>query len=260
MHISRNPAKARPLSANVLRMMRLSRASPDGKVICENRHFTAKDLACCEKQGELFMEASSMGFTMDNFAPTFMTSQLAGVFDVNFSSSAFVENNSLGEFLQIPFLLKSPQLIVEALYWIDDIISKTDEEQNKSLALREAYNAEQLKLPPALTELPKEQNRDIDALSYAYWLGFIYRCECLLHDESSRMVYGAFPEDLMHKAYEKLLSSPVGDKNLTDIAESICAYLDRLLVEKIWPAEEKKRRCRQAAEMARPMKNPGSVN
>ena len=254
MHISRNPAKARPLSANVLRMMRLSRASPDGKVICENRHFTAKDLACCEKQGEL------MGFTMDNFAPTFMTSQLAGVFDVNFSSSAFVENNSLGDFLQIPFLLKSPQLIVEALYWIDDIISKTDEEQNKSLALREAYNAEQLKLPPALTELPKEQNRDIDALSYAYWLGFIYRCECLLHDESSRMVYGAFPEDLMHKAYEKLLSSPVGDKNLTDIAESICADLDRLLVEKIWPAEEKEQRRRQAAEMSRPGKKHNPVH
>ena len=206
------------------------------------------------------MEASSMGFTMDNFAPTFMTSQLAGVFDVNFSSSAFVENNSLGDFLQIPFLLKSPQLIVEALYWIDDIISKTDEEQNKSLALREAYNAEQLKLPPALTELPKEQNRDIDALSYAYWLGFIYRCECLLHDESSRMVYGAFPEDLMHKAYEKLLSSPVGDKNLTDIAESICADLDRLLVEKIWPAEEKEQRRRQAAEMSRPGKKHNPVH
>ena len=189
-----------------------------------------------------------------------MSSQLAGVFDVNFSSSAFVENNSLGDFLQIPFLLKSPQLIVEALYWIDDIISKTDEEQNKSLALREAYNAEQLKLPPALTELPKEQNRDIDALSYAYWLGFIYRCECLLHDESSRMVYGAFPEDLMHKAYEKLLSSPVGDKNLTDIAESICADLDRLLVEKIWPAEEKEQRRRQAAEMSRPGKKHNPVH
>ena len=100
-----------------------------------------------------------MGFTMDNFAPTFMTSQLAGVFDASFSSSAFIDNDSLEDFLQIPVLLKSPQLIVEALYWIDDIISKTDADQNKSLALSEAYKAEKLKLPPALAELPKEQNR-----------------------------------------------------------------------------------------------------
>lgn len=255
MYISKNPAKSRPLSANVLRMMRLSRASPEGKsVVCENRHFTAKDLACCSKQGELFMEAASMGFTMDNFAPTFMTSQLAGVFDASFSSSAFINNDSLEDFLQIPVLLKSPQLIVEALYWIDDIISKTDADQNKSLALSEAYKAEKLKLPPALAELPKEQNRDIDALSYAYWLGFIYRCECLLHDESSRMVYGAFPEDLMRMAYQKLISGPLADSNLIDIAENICADLDRLLVEKIWPAEEEEKKRKQAVEMARPRK------
>ena len=193
-----------------------------------------------------------MGFTMDNFAPTFMTSQLAGVFDVNFSSSAFIDNESLSDFLQIPVLLKSPQLIVEALYWIDDIISKTDAGQNKSLALSEAYNAEKLKLPPALAELPKEQNRDIDALSYAYWLGFIYRCECLLHDESSRMVYGAFPEDLMRMAYQKLIIGPLADSNLIDVAENICADLDRFLVEKIWPAEDKENQRKQAAEMARP--------
>ena len=51
--------------------------------------------------------------------------------------------------LQIPVLLKSPQLIVEALYWIDDIISKSGEGENKSLVLTEAYKAEKLKLPQA---------------------------------------------------------------------------------------------------------------
>ena len=255
MHDYKNPAKTPPLSANVLRMMRLSRASPEGKdVVRESRHFTAKDLACCEKQGNLFMEAASMGFTMDDFAPTFMNSQLAGVFDVNFSSSAVLENNSLGEFLQIPILLKSPQLIVEALYWIDDIIEHSKDVENKSLAITEAYRAEKLKLPAALAELPKEQNRDIDALSYAYWLGFIYRCECLLHDESSRMVYGAFPEELMHQAYNRLISGPMCEENLVDIAERICSDLDRLLVEHIWPAEEEELKRKQAAEMARSVK------
>ena len=82
MQSSRNPAKSRPLSANVKRLMRLARASPqNSKVIKFARAFTARDLAYCHKQGTLFMEASSMGFSMSDFAPLFMTSQLAGVFD-----------------------------------------------------------------------------------------------------------------------------------------------------------------------------------
>ncbi len=252
MYISRNPAKSRPLSANVKRLMRLSRASPaNGEVVSEKRHFTTKDLACCAKQGDLFMEAASMGFTMEEFAPLFMTSQLAGVLDASFSSSAVMDNENLSSLLQIPVLLKSPELIVESLFWIDDIISKTEEGANKSLALTEAYKAEKLKLPQALADLPPEQNRNIDDLAYAYWLGFIYRCECLLHEESSRMVYGAFDEKIMKAAYDRLIKSPLADGNLVNIAETICANLDRLLVEKIWPAEEKAREKRQAAEVRR---------
>lgn len=252
MYISKNPAKARPLSANVKRLMRLSRSpSADANVVREKRHFTTKDLACCAKQGDLFMEAASMGFPMGDFAPLFMTSQLAGVFDASFSSSAVMDNENLSNFLQIPVLLKSPELIVESLYWIDDIISRAEEGDNKSLLITEAYNAEKLKLPQALAELPEEQNRNIDDLSYAYWLGFIYRCECLLHEESSRMVYGAFSEKIMKAAYDRLMASPLANEKLVDIAESICADLDRLLVEKIWPAEERQQQKRQAAELKR---------
>ena len=252
MYISKNPAKSRPLSANVKRLMRLARSAPaNGNVVREARHFTAKDLACCAKQGDLFMEASSMGFTMDEFAPLFMTSQLAGVIDASFSSSAVMDNENLSNLLQIPVLLKSPELIVESLFWIDEIISKTEEGTNKSLALTEAYKAEKLKLPQALADLPPEQNRNIDDLAYAYWLGFIYRCECLLHEESSRMVYGAFDEKIMHAAYDRLIKSPLAEENLVDIAETICADLDRLLVEKIWPAEKKAQQKRQEAELKR---------
>ena len=252
MYISKNPAKTRPLSANVKRLMKLSRAAPkEGNVVREKRHFTTKDLACCSKQGDLFMEAASMGFSMEDFAPKFMTSQLAGVFDASFSSSAVMDNENLSNFLQIPVLLKSPELIVESLYWIDDIISRAKDEDNKSLLLTEAYKAEKLKLPQALADLPQEQNRNVDELAYAYWLGFIYRCECLLHEESSRMVYGAFSESIMRTAYKRLLTSPLANENLVDIAESICADLDRLLVEKIWPAEEKQQKQRQAAELKR---------
>ncbi|MBQ2071912.1 MAG: hypothetical protein II460_06155, partial [Oscillospiraceae bacterium] len=192
------------------------------------KRFSARDIACCHKQGNLFMEAASMGFAMEEFAPLFMTSQLAGVFDVSFASSAGMENDELSNLLRIPMLLRSPESIVEALYWIDDIISRTNDTDNKSLVLSQAYASEQLRLPPALSELPEEPNRNVDELAYAYWLGYIYRCECLLHEESSRMVYGAFDESIMRKAYGELLKSGAAKADLMDIAVDICTDLDRL--------------------------------
>ena len=249
MQTSRNPAKSRPLSANVKRLMQLARASPQNPdVIKFSRPFTERDLAYCHKQGNLFMEAASMGFSMEDFAPLFMTSQLAGVFDVSFAASSGMENDALSNLLRIPMLLKSPGAIVEALYWIDDIISKADDGDNKSLLLSQAYEADQLRLPAALQDLPGEPNRNIDELSYAYWLGYIYRCECLMHEESSRMVYGAFEEPVMKSAYEKLMTSPLWEMDLSDAALEICRELDRLLVEKIWPIKQKHQKRLQEKE------------
>ena len=247
MYTSRNPAKSRPLSANVKRLMRLARASPQNRnVVKVGRQFSIRDLAYCNKQGSLFMEAASMGFSMQDFAPLYMTSQIAGIFDVYFSTSNGVGSNELFDLIQIPMLLKSPETVVEALYWIDDIIERAEEGENKSLLISQAYDAETLKLPPALAELPEEPNRNVDELAYAYWLGYIYRCECLMHEESSRMVYGAFTEEIMREAYKKLLASPMAECDLVDSAVAICEELDRFLVEKLWP--EKKRRDRQRQE------------
>lgn len=82
--MSRDPAKSRPLSANVKRMMWLERASPrSSKVINAQRVWTENDKIYCHKQGNLFMEAAAMGFSMDSFVPLYMTSQLAGVIDYN---------------------------------------------------------------------------------------------------------------------------------------------------------------------------------
>lgn len=255
MQESRDPAKSRPLSANVKRLMRLARAAPQNEnVIKVTRAFTARDLAYCQKQGNLFMEAASMGVSMERFAPLYMNSQLAGVFDVSFSAANGMENDSLSNLLRIPILLKSPESIVEALFWIEDIVSKAGEGENKSLLLSKAYEAERLMLPPALAELPEEPNRNVDELTYAYWLGYLYRCECLLHEESSRMVYGAFPEKIMRKAYTRFLGTPLCDGDLTENAVSICAELDRMLVQEIWPERTKKHRIRQQKEMERNQK------
>ena len=253
--MSRDPSKSQPLTANVKRLMRLARASPrNANVIKVAKPFSQRDLAYCHKQGNLFMEAASMGFTMEDFAPLYMNSQMAGVFDVSFAAANGMENDELSNLLRIPLLLKSPETIVEALYWIDDIIANADDGENKSLLLSQAYGAERLRLPPKLAALPEEPNRDVDELSYAYWLGYIYRCECLLHEESSRMVYGAFSESIMREAYERLLRSPLGQYDLIDSAAAICAELDRLLVEKIWPAKKKQQRQLQEKEIERPAK------
>ena len=253
MQASRNPAKSRPLSANVKRLMRLARSEPQNiKVIKVARQFTARDFAYCHKQGTMFMEAASMSLQMAEFAPLFMTSQLAGVFDVSFAAANGMENDELSNLLRIPMLWKAPESIVEALYWIDDIISNAEDGENKSLLLSQAYEAERLMLPPALAELPEEPNQNVDELAYAYWLGYIYRCECLMHEESSRMVYGAFKESLMRKAYQKLLDSPLGERDLSESAVEICTELDRLLVEKIWPDKRKQQRQLQEHELTRP--------
>lgn len=257
MYTSRNPAKSRPLSANVKRLMRLARASPQNKnVVKVGRQFSIRDLAYCNKQGSLFMEAASMGFSMQDFAPLYMTSQIAGIFDVYFSTSNGVGSNELFDLIQIPMLLKSPETVVEALYWIDDIIERAEEGENKSLLISRAYDAETLKLPPALAELPEEPNRNVDELAYAYWLGYIYRCECLMHEESSRMVYGAFTEEIMREAYKKLLASPMGECDLVDSAVAICEELDRFLVEKLWPEKKRRDRQRQEKEVERVPRPP----
>ncbi len=252
MYTSRNPAKSRPLSANVKRLMRLARASPQNdRVVKVGRLFSIRDLACCSKQGSLFMEAASMGFSMMDFAPLFMTSQIAGIFDVYFSTSNGAGSNGLFDLLQIPMLLKNPATVVEALYWIDDIIERAGDGENKSLLVSKAYDAETLKLPPALESLPEEPNRNADDLAYAYWLGYIYRCECLMHEESSRMVYGAFTEDIMRAAYARLLESPMGQRDLAECAAGVCEELDRFLVEKLWPEKKKQQRLRQEKEAGR---------
>ena len=259
MYISKNPAKSRPLSANVKRLMRLARASPhNGAVIKYGRQFSIHDLAYCNKQGTVFMEAAFMGLSMADFAPMFMTSQIAGIFDVYFSTSNMPGGSELFDLIRIPMFLKSPATVVETLYWIDDIISRTVEGENKSMALTQAYEAETLKLPPALAQLPAEPNRRVEDLAYAYWLGYIYRCECLLHEESSRMVYGAFSEEIMHKAYQKLLESPLGERSLSDNAIEICTELDRFLVDTLWPEKKRRRERRQAAEVARRPRVKGS--
>ena len=65
MSTIRNPARSRPLSRNVRRLMKAARASPDNpRVVKVGRDMSVKDLAYCDLQGNIFMAAVDRGIPM----------------------------------------------------------------------------------------------------------------------------------------------------------------------------------------------------
>ena len=283
--MTKDPARSRPLSANVKRLMKASRMSPENPdVIKMARNFEARDYVYCDMHGSIFMEAAMKGRPMTEFAPLWMNSQMAGIFDVSFGAAGGMETDRFANLLKIPLLLKTPEKIVDTLYWVDMVVR---DQENKAMALYqammslpsgEAPDMSSLKLPPAITgaiaaikekaptiltddtSAPTEQNEeqeekrkipppseyhvpqgepaDLSGMEYAYWLGFIYRCESLMHEESSHMVYGAFDEAFMWKYYQQYLTRDIAQKDLAETALEICKDIDKILVTQIWLAQE----------------------
>ena len=245
MRSVKNPARSRPLSRNVGRLMKMARESPmNPEVEKIEREFTARDLAYCDMQGNIFMAAIDRGIPMEEFAPVYMNSQLAGVIDYSFSVAGGMETDDISEFLRIPVLLKSPQLIVDVVMWLDQVVSGVDPGESANMAVVKAclddgtiQETSQDTIQDGNGDrssdaLPTDERALADLYEYAYWLGYIYRCECHMHDESSRMVYGAFNEKFMRDFYHQL--SLDNDTALIDCAPEICRRLDVLLVGKLW--------------------------
>ena len=228
----KNPARSRPLSRNVKRLMRMSRMSPENpRVQKAERAITERDLAYCDMQGSIFMAAVDKGLSMEVFAPVYMCSQLAGVIDYSFSCAGGMEEDDISNYLRMPVLLKSPSVIVDTVMWLDRIVSSAAPGQSVNLAIVQALSQEDEPVGRAADEPvshPTDVSHLADEYEYAYWLGYIYRCECLLHEESSRMVYGAFDEAFMRDFYSRL------DEDVTlASAQSICHQLDELLMGRL---------------------------
>ena len=245
MRSVKNPARSRPLSRNVRRLMKMARESPiNPEVEKIEREFTARDLAYCDMQGNIFMAAIDRGIPIEEFAPVYMNSQLAGVIDYSFSVAGGMETDDISEFLRIPVLLKSPQLIVDVVMWLDQVVSGVDPGESANMAVVKAClddgsiqetsqdNIQDENGDRGPDALPTDERALADLYEYAYWLGYIYRCECHMHDESSRMVYGAFNEKFMRDFYHQL--SLDNNTALIDCAPEICRRLDVLLVGKLW--------------------------
>ena len=239
----KNPARSRPLSRNVKRLMRMARESPlNPDVEKIEREFTERDLAYCDMQGSIFMAAVDRDIPMSEFAPVFMNSQLAGVIDYSFSCAGGMEEDDISNYLRMPVLLKSPSIIVDTVMWLNRIVSGVDPGESMNLAIVKALNDEtddetpdelpgQARDSPLPTGVP-DIRKLADEYEYAYWLGYVYRCECHLHDESSRMVYGAFSEAFMRDFYGKLAFNE--EVSLVECAPEICRRLDALPVGKLW--------------------------
>ena len=72
MNTIKNPARSRPLSANVKRLMKMARESPQNPAVEKiERDFSTRDLAYCDMQGSIFMAAVDRGLEMSEFAPMY---------------------------------------------------------------------------------------------------------------------------------------------------------------------------------------------
>ena len=237
----------------------MARESADNpNVIKAARELSEKDFAYCDLQGDIFMAALDLGYPVAEFAPVFMNSQLAGVIDYSFSASAGMENDRLSAWLQIPLLIKSPEKIAALVMWLDEVSEKITAEESASVSLLQLCEEEAAKEEDTDTKENQDdtedgvkepgeetsavlENQTLEGLTaeyeYAYWLGYIYRCECLLHVESSRMVYGAFPEEFMRETYSQMMAG-MGQYDIEATAQEICRRLDMLLSGKLWNEEK----------------------
>ena len=236
MNTIKNPARSRPLSANVKRLMKMARESPQNPAVEKiERDFSTRDLAYCDMQGNIFMAAVDRGIAMEQFAPMFMYSQLAAVIDFSFFHPGLQDEGSLPDYLQMPMLLKSPDLIVDVLLWIEGIVRKLGDGESARAAVVREVNTDAPAAPaiPAFLDID-DSFEDTAALTekyaYAYWLGYIYRYESLLHEEASRMVFEVLDEPLMRETYEQL---DFGDTDLADCAGEICKRLDLLIINRL---------------------------
>jgi hypothetical protein len=243
--IIRNPAHTRPLSNNVKRLMRESRASPQNPdVVKSGRTLGEKDMAFCDLQGCIFMCAVDRGLDMELFAPLFMNSQLSALIDFSFFHPGC--QGFEVEYLKLPLLLKSPELIVDVLLWIEGIVAKKDKDETARAALVNALSKDTptdaksdhggidaddgrlIAVDDSISDI------DLDELTaryeYAYLLGYIYRYESLLHEEASRMVYAVLDEPFMRETFDQM---DLDDVNLADCAGEICERLDQLIINNL---------------------------
>ena len=213
----RNPVRSKPLSKNVKRLMAMAREEAgESGLYSVARTFTGREEEYCRLQGGIFREAWRQGHGLESFSELFMTSRMATRIDYSFFRPGNEDMVSL--------MMGDPVNMVGTLYEVDRIVSSLDDGSDPVAAVM-AVDWEHLPEGDGAIR-PMEEG----GAAYAYWLGYIYRCECLIHEESSRMVYGAFPEPVMRDIYREKWQA-LSEELTMPAALEICAGLDQMFVK-----------------------------
>ena len=179
------------------------------------RSFADGEEEYCRLQGEIFREAVKKGHDLESFSEMFMTSRLATKIDYSFFRPGKVD--------AVGVMMGDPAMVVGTLYEVDRIVKNLEDGSDPGQAVMAVDWGHLRETEGATPTLDKSE------AAYAFWLGFIYRCECLIHEESSRMVYGAFPEPVMRGVHE---GKPSDETGLTMAkALEICTGLDAMFVK-----------------------------
>ena len=258
---TQNPARSRPLSRNVVRLMKESRASPQNpKVIKAARKMGPKEIAYCEKQGDIFMTAVDLDVPISRFAGLYMNSQVAGLLDVSFSQANGIESDEIADLIQLPMLLESPELIVALVIWLNDVVQATEEDDSTAI-LRALSSPATAPLAPYLSSatlnevqvLEREGNDQSDGEhEHQYGDGDVQDDGDVQGDGDAQDDDDQQPEDLSTLVkryeyahwlgyiyrYESLMREmyghlKLGNINLADCAPEICQRLDMMIVNKL---------------------------
>ena len=259
-----DPMWSRPLSENEKRLIWNERAMPkNSRVIKVDYSLPERDAVFCHKQGMVFMEAADQGMDMSVFAPMYMQSQLAGLIDHECRKM-----ETATDIYHLNTLMETPEIIVGLLFWFDEFGNQLEAgDRGAVLLFQEAVFLNSgidcadisgmKKIPgdqeialmsigkPVELNTAEQKQRHIDNLEYAYWLGYVYRYECIIHEEDSRMVYFAFEEEIMRGRYKEWNGS-VND--MEKEAGEICQMLDRYLLEVLWKNMYQGRKMREHAK------------
>ena len=191
------------------------------------RNFTEHDHVYCDMQGQIFRAGINMGVRIRQFTDAFMMSRVTAVMDYDCSRTAGSEENVFNSLI----LMEEPRAVADLVMMMTRIPARKAGDRTIQEMLKEDGT---LKLDARFEPTSDERDDPV----YAYWLGYIYRYECLLRSECSLDIYARYSEELLHDFYVQ--ASSAGEMRLPEDAAEICSRIERMRTEKRYTMEMRK--------------------
>ena len=180
-----------------------------------SREITEHDLYYCHLQGMIFRTAAEQKISMGWFSRKYMYSRVTMRMESECAQAGTRKGLELT--FSSPLSMNSPETIVEMVLRLDRLPERKAGEKK----LSELMASGELDLTETDVERSEMENPD-----YAYWLGYVYRYEAFLHDESSRNIFERLKESFMREFYDRI--SKTGNIQLPEHAAQICQRIDAM--------------------------------